>query len=449
MSKAANYKLDVAITASDKASPVLKRVDRSLQGTGSALDKVQGKWRMSAVFGALEKLNDKTAALGRFALSAGTKLAAMGSVAGVALGAVVQRVTSAGDKTLKFSRQIGLNVERLQEWRYAAEQAGIPAEAFDKALAKLGTRSTQAFANEGEARQYFKVLGISVSDAAGKVRDLEELFLEVADKVAALPNRNREPFLIKFFDDEGVAMERMLGSGSAGLAEMAKQARELGAVASAETLGGFEEFQGKLGEVSAQIKGLTTSIVDSLMPAAQRVSVLFSEWLEGSRDTLGTLTEGLRTHLPAAIERTGEIGGRALGALHATLTEGWPVLQSWVRSFRDLGGILGDMISAASRFADFSLDVLGVPNPALQRSRAREAEIAQIRHDVISGASRAGLAQLEEQVFAIQAAQAAGTGASLLVRFAGAPAGTRVEADRAARRIVDLEVGYAMPGVGR
>lgn len=424
MTTARKMALEVIVGARDKASAVLARVQAAVAKVKAPADKLRGLLRMTGVPQALGRVTDLAVSMGRTFISAGTKVAAFGAVAATAIGAVVQRVTSAGDKTLKFSRQIGLNVERLQEWRYAAEQAGIPAESFDKALAKLGLRAAQARAGVGEARDYFKALGISMTDAAGNGRELEDLLPEIADKIAAIADPNaRGVFLGKFFDDEGVALERMLNRGSEGLAGMARQARDLGAVASAETLGGFEEFQGTVGKLRAQFAGLTSDLVARLLPAIHEVAETFSVWLQGNQERFREWATWLAESLPGAL---------------ATFSAG---VKESLRSLESLARSVSDIYDGLSRFADFTLDVLGVPNPALERRRERDAELERIRTEVIYNARQGAMRDT--------GVNAAAQAASLLIRFAGAPAGMRVETDRAARRMVNLDVGYAMPEVGR
>lgn len=433
MTTARKMALQVIVGAQDKASAVLARVQAAVAKVKAPADKLRGLLRMTGVPQALGRVTDLAVSMGRTFVSAGTKVAAFGAVAATAIGAVVQRVTSAGDKTLKFSRQIGLNVERLQEWRYAAEQAGIPAESFDKALAKLGLRAAQARAGVGEARDYFKALGISMTDAAGNGRELEDLLPEIADKIAAIADPNaRGVFLGKFFDDEGVALERMLNRGSAGLEDMAAEARELGAVASAETLGGFEQFQGTVGALQAQFAGLTTELVAKVLPAIHSVARAFSSWLTENREQFAEWATWLGENLPYALERLG-----------ANLQAMWSAIEPIV-----------SRVGNAIRQADKLGQMLGLT----ERDNTAAKAQASMQRSTEARARREQSARLQELIAARDAstlatAAAAGQGASiagnLLVRFAGAPAGTRVEADRAARRIVNLEVGYAMPEVGR
>jgi len=436
--------LQIIVEANDKASAKLSRIQAVVARMRQPLDRLRGALRMTGIPQALSRVTDFAAGMGRTFISAGSKVAAFGAVAATAIGAVVQRVTRAGDQTIKFSRQIGLNVERLQEWRYAAEQAGIPAESFDKALAKLGLRASQARAGVGEARDYFRALGISMTDAAGNVRDIESLLPEIADKIQAITDPNaRGVFLGKFFDDEGVALARMLDRGSEGLEDMARQARELGAVASAETLGGFEEFQGTVGRLTAQFKGLTTELVAKLVPAIQTVAGQFSAWLTENQGQFREWAEWLGTHLPYAMERV----GANLEALWKRLEPVVSAVGGAIRNADRLGQLLGFTKVDDPYVREFR-EILGFTGKASTESKA---EASRMRSES-ARARRAtgGLSDVGDvnPPAARAAAEGAALAGSLLVRFAGAPSGTRVEMDRAARRMVDLSVGYAMPGVG-
>ncbi len=65
------------------------------------------------------------------------------------------------------AQQLGVTTDALQEYRYAATQAGLSQEEMDKALAKL-TRTIGEAANGSKKQvEAFNSLGIAVKDANG------------------------------------------------------------------------------------------------------------------------------------------------------------------------------------------------------------------------------------------------------------------------------------------
>lgn len=436
MSSVRRMALQVIVGAVDNASKVLRSVASSTSRLGKHIQKVRGEWRMFSEPTLISRIAHGFNNVAESVIAVGTRMAALGTVAAVTLGAIVQRVTSAGDKTIKFARQIGINVERLQEWRYAAEQAGIPAESFDKALAKLGLRAAQARAGVGEAREYFKALGISMTDAAGNGRKLEELLPEIADKIAAIQDPNaRGVFLAKFFDDEGVALERMLNKGSRGLAEMASHARALGVVASAETLTSFERFQSTVGALKAQFSGLTTELVAKLLPAVSKLADALSAFLAANQENLAKwvqhFVDAFTVTIPAIVAELRSTLEPVLNWIGEKLAWVWELIKPTIDGIGELLGLLARWSGVTGIF-----------------ERAGDRVQDQLEERRRSGLS---LDQKIDEFLYPGGYGKPDSGASpgeLKVSFANAPAGLRIERDRAARRMVNLDVGYAMPGVG-
>lgn len=208
------------------------------------------------------------------------------------------------DQLNTTAKTIGINVETLQEYRFAAEEAGVSTGVLDSSIQRFMRRTAQAAQGTGAARTALQELNIQLRDASGQLRPVEELMDDVADAMAKIPNqadRNRLAFAL--FGREGVGMINMLEKGSQGLREHAEEARRLGLVLSTDTVSGAadaaRELQKMRQTITAQFarvvvenadafKDLAESVTEVAVAIAQFVSVRWSPLakIQGEMDAL-------------------------------------------------------------------------------------------------------------------------------------------------------------------
>lgn len=99
------YSLKAILSATDRISPVLKKVDSNIGKVGRS-------------FSSFAKASVSLAS--KLALP----LTALGGVGGFSLKAAVDKFTSLGDSIDKASKRAGVGVESLQKLRYAAGLGG-------------------------------------------------------------------------------------------------------------------------------------------------------------------------------------------------------------------------------------------------------------------------------------------------------------------------------------
>ena len=191
---------------------------------------------------------------------AGAVLGALGP-AGIAAAAGIGTVTLAFAGFLRAAREIaalddvaqtlGINVEALQELRFAATESGIAVGTADMALQRFIRRSAEAARGTGEALGALNELGVSARDFNGQMKPAEQLIREVADALQRVPSEaDRVRIAFKLFDSEGVAMLRMLKDGSDGLDRFAQDARDLGLVIDSEMVARAAEAENHLGTLA-------------------------------------------------------------------------------------------------------------------------------------------------------------------------------------------------------
>lgn len=152
-----------------------------------------------------------------------------------------------------LAAKIGLNVEKLQELHYQAEQNGSSAQQLDAALEQFSRRVGLAVAGQGELLDILKANGIALHDQAGELRPLDALLADYADLIKKAGNeQDRAVLATEAFGRAGDDMANVLAGGSAEMATMAQRAREVGVVLSGEAVVGLAEFDDRLEELASR-----------------------------------------------------------------------------------------------------------------------------------------------------------------------------------------------------
>jgi len=103
-------------------------------------------------------------------------IAAFGGAAG--LGALIKKTAEMGDMFDKMSQRIGVSVETLSSFGYAAKITGTSIDVVEKSLKYLSNQMLDVSRGTGESKQTFDELGISVLDAQGSLRSVRDVLIE-------------------------------------------------------------------------------------------------------------------------------------------------------------------------------------------------------------------------------------------------------------------------------
>ena len=178
------------------------------------------------------KINALGRSLGGLTSTAGRVSGGLRGMAGAAgglggaLGALVPLATGAGLITLAknsmdnaakmfdLSQKTGVSVEALSRFSKAAKVSGTDVEGVTKALVKLSKGLIEAKNGQGQAGEALKSMGISATDASGKLKGTDQIMLEIANKFKAMPNGAEKTALaLQLFGRSGADLIPMLNMG--------------------------------------------------------------------------------------------------------------------------------------------------------------------------------------------------------------------------------------------
>lgn len=194
--------------------------------------------------------------------------AGFAAVAAAAAGAVqiANQATQAAAAITDSADRIGIGTEALQQWRFVADEAGVPVQALEADLEKLGGVLGKFKQGIGDAKlkPWFQELGISKADL-DSITTADQLMMLLSDRLGQISDRSRQVAAARAFGIE--ASLPALRLGSEGIEELMERAKELGLVLDAETVRKLDEADRKAELAGQQLKTLAYMGVEPLATA--------------------------------------------------------------------------------------------------------------------------------------------------------------------------------------
>ena len=191
---------------------------------------------------------------------------------GAGFKAAVLDTSKSFDEVAKASNRLGTNVETLQGFRFATELAGASAQDLELAWKTAGKNVSDAARGMGEGKVALEKLGISATDATGRVKSADQVMLEFADKLPQLSSEAEvTAAAMKLFGEGGAKLLPMLRQGSEAMREQIAEGRALSAV-TADLAAKGEEFQDSQLRLDRSLKAIRDTVVGKVLPAFSQLA---------------------------------------------------------------------------------------------------------------------------------------------------------------------------------
>ena len=202
---------------------------------------------------------------GPWGMAAAAGFAAVTAGAAAAIQIANQATAAAADLTDAADR-IGVGTEALQQWRFVADEAGVPVQALESDLEKLNGTLGKFKMGIGDAKlkPWFQELGISKADL-DSITTADQLMMMLADRLGQITDRSKQVAAARAFGIE--ASLPALRLGEEGLRELMERAKELGLVLDSETVAKLDAADRKAELAGQQLKTLAAAAVEPLSTA--------------------------------------------------------------------------------------------------------------------------------------------------------------------------------------
>lgn len=251
------------------------------------------------------------------------KAAAIAAAAlAAALVGAVSATVEAGSAATDGAARTGLSTQAYQELAYAAEQCGVPLELLEASFGKVSAMAGKAANGDEAAAKAFEALGISVTDANGKVKSSEQLFNETTAALAAIEDpAKRAAAAQALYGESAAKLMPLLSQGTEGIEAMRAEAELLGIVLSDEDVAAADAFGDSMDMLKGVVRGLAFDIGTALLPFLQRLVDGFKEWYLANRELIGKGLTVLSTLLGAVFRVIGTVADVIDSVVESTI--GW------------------------------------------------------------------------------------------------------------------------------
>lgn len=183
------------------------------------------------------------------------------------------------------AQQLGVNTAALQEYRYAASQAGVAQEEMDNALSKGTKVLGEAAAGAKKPAAMYEKLGISIRDAKGQVRNFGDIIPEIAQAISKLPTpAEKAAAATALLGKSGQKLLPLLNEGKAGVDAYREAAHKLGIVLTDEMIAKADEAADKMGTLNqvmeAQEAVFATENADAILKYNEALNYLKLKMVE-------------------------------------------------------------------------------------------------------------------------------------------------------------------------
>jgi len=313
------------------------RVKASVDGLGeiNSLNKALGNTERQA--------KETGGALGRIKGAAGGLTSALGGlvpavgIAGIA--ALGKRAIDTADNLNDLSQRTGVAVPILSKFGAAANDSGSSIDEVGKAMGRLAKGVVDPASKANEA---LRSIGINSTDASGKVRSMDAIMLDLADKFSRMPDGAEKTALaMELFGRSGANLIPMLNQGRGALSQYS-------ATIDTEMAQAADKFNDALNAIARSVAGPFNQAITSLLPfitqLAQGIAGL-AQWFSGLPAPLqniifvvGALTAAFVLLAPA-ISAIISIGGALAGVF-----AGGAIFAGIVPAITAVGGALSGLL---------------------------------------------------------------------------------------------------------
>jgi hypothetical protein len=198
-----------------------------------------------------------------------------GAVAGIK--SMVEAGIRYGDTVTDMSRRTGLTIEKVQEIGYVAKQSGTSIESLQKAFKDIAIK---AYDNN----KAFQVLGISVKDNNGILKDTGTIFQETLIKLAEIPNvTERAAIANKIFGKGTSEVMGIVGEGSERIKELTEQTKKYGLILDTNTIKSLHEASEKMDTMKTSTSILGAELANILAPALGTAALAVAKFFKSLR----------------------------------------------------------------------------------------------------------------------------------------------------------------------
>lgn len=358
-------KLKDAQAQVQKGTPEWDALQREIIDTEKNLESLEKEYKD---FGSVA--SQQLQAAGREMQEAGQKVSDFGqklapvSAAAAALGGSMLKlgydaVTNADDLNT-LAKQTGLTTDEIQKMKYASDLIDVSFEDIAGALRKMKGNL------DGHPETWEK-LGVSVKNADGSMRDVNDIFRDVVKALSKVENgTERDQLAMDIFGKSADSLAGIIDDGGAALDDFGQKAEDAGLILEQDTLDALNQTNDTIDELKANFAAtagaIGADVATTLAPALEVIAGHVKDITAGLRELSPEQTAALLavTGVLAVLAPVIIVIGQlitAVGAIATAIGAATTTLAPLIAAFKGIAAVLtGPVgIAIAAAVAAFAL----------------------------------------------------------------------------------------------
>lgn len=256
---------------SDKASPKLKELRKNFKIFMKSQNELADKCKS---FGSL------------MAVPLGGAFATVAATVKGSISTFTDYASAAQDAATK----VGGTARDIQRYGYAAKMSGSSQEELNACLGIFSKNLANAVQGKNKTLvNVFKQLGISMTDANGKMRTTTELLPDIANAMRSQATESQKAYIAtQLFGRGGQSLIQMLEGGAEGLNALTAEAERMGIVVDQDGVDSAKAFGDNLDRLKFSLLGVSLSIGQHIIPIIEPMINAFREWIITNREMIAT-----------------------------------------------------------------------------------------------------------------------------------------------------------------
>lgn len=304
-----------------------------------------------------------------FAIGASLKVGVTAAIGGI--GALTKAAIDNADEMGKMAQKAGVTVEAFSALSYAAKLSDVSNEQLKVGLKGLNEALVDSQDKNSKAAKAFEYLGVATKNADGSLRKADEVFADIAEKFAKMPDgASKTALAMDLMKKSGAEMIPMLNMGKDGLEELRLEAERLGLVISKEQAQQAEQFNDSMTRMGSAASGVGMAIANEVLPTLNALAAQLLDIIKTS-PSFKKFGEGVAAVFKFIIKAAAGVIfvfksiGEGLGALAAA------AVAFFSGDFKGAGRIMGEYITntkeAALHTGEF-MDAIDKGVPSMEKS---------------------------------------------------------------------------------
>jgi len=235
-----------------------------------------------------------------------SSLKALGAIAigtGAALFGMAKMTADAGNEIQVTSDKVGLSTDSLQEYRFAAEQAGVSAQQMDATFFNLNKTLGEARQGFGSGRDGIELLARETGSLIDLNGTVDQQFQQITDSLNLVTDEaKRAAIAEKFFGSQGREIATLLNKGSGAINKYREEFKALGGTMGSDLIKSSQDFIKAQSKIFTILKGIRNEVGAELLPAMVEVVDQFKEWFiqnralirQNIKKTIGLLVDAFK-----------------------------------------------------------------------------------------------------------------------------------------------------------